>query len=90
MNLFYVSNVAICLDYINKESPVTEFKLEYGAGDSSGKITLRRHYASIGSVIENPIVYDDCSPTIDSLSVLLIIVELSTANYVAIIDNWTL
>ena len=75
---------------MNKLFPVTEFKLESGAGNSGGKITLRRHYASRGSVILNPTVQDDFSPTVDSLSALLIIVELSTANYVAVIDNWTL
>ena len=50
---------------MNKLFPATEVKLRSGTGVSGGKIILRRHYASIGSVTLNLTVYNDCSPTVD-------------------------
>ena len=50
---------------MNKLFPATEVKLKSGPGVSGGKIILRRHYASIGSVTLNLTLYDEYSPTVD-------------------------
>ena len=50
---------------MNRLIPETLVNAKVGPGYSVGNITLSLQYASRGSVILNPTVYDDCSPTVD-------------------------